>query len=378
MIAGRHSTIRFLVSLLFLCSFVFIGSTSQASTIVPKNRLYNADGSFAGFDTNEPGLYFLAPSAWTLQGTGTTPSAWLTDSSPVGQPGTTFDLRMTLQPDYSRNAGLVATIKNSNPNALFFPLPSTIQHVTLWIPTVLGDVEATLTPDDTMATPVAIYYRLRFTREQLDVLRQLTHGGVTLQGSISYAYVSPEGTGLTAAPLTVQLPERVINEVVNPPAPDPTRWLLDILRRTQMRAPGVLDGPYSLGAGIRVNLRESLMTARLLNDTYRLSIENGVATVRPTAPVNCRGSIDVLVVELGYRVVVDYEAALEAKLDFATMQLELPSLVFSKVTVNGTTSPFYRDLFQKLIQREDVKQKIVTALSAELQKRILQETLFGL
>jgi hypothetical protein len=364
---------------LLVCMLATAARPARADDVVPTTPLTVADGSTVGFATNEPSLYFLMVSQWALMDGGHTPPARLTDAPPAPDGSPRYDLRLVLTPDYRRAAPAVVALRGQDPRALFFPLPSSIQRVTLFIPGALGGIEAELVPDeDGLATPVALYYRLRFDALQLAVLRQLAQSGLALQGSVEYLYAAPDGIQDTAAPLTVLL-DRAELEVSTAPPPDPTAWLADLLATTRLSIRGPLDGPYSLGSGISVQLVNSRVEGALLPGTWALAA-NGTGTISlvPTARPDLAGRIAFDVPALGAQIRVDYRAAMAASLDLNFMQLDLTSFEVTQVTVNGAPSPFYTALLRNLMATPAVRTRVSQALSDELQRRILSQTLFGL
>jgi hypothetical protein len=301
----------------------------------------------------------------------------LTSTVVAGQ--TVYDLRLVLSPDYARDTPTVVAIRGQDPHALFFPLPMAIEHVTLFLPAALGSVQAELVPDETgMNSPVALYYRLRFTADQVTVLRTLANGGLALTGTIAYSYVAPEGPAQTAAPMTVVLHGADLAVSSSPP-PDPTAWLADMLSTTQLSASGVLDGPYALGAGVTIQISGSRIDAHLLPGTWALhAAGDNTIQVLPTQPEDLAGTIAFDVVQLGAHIRVDFRAAFAASLDLAFMQLTITQFNVTSVTVNGSPSAFLTTLLKRLVQDPSVQAQASAALSDELQRRILSQTLFTL
>jgi hypothetical protein len=350
---------------------------ADTTVVVPTDRIFNPDGSVGGFRSNEPGLYFLVASGWTSEEQNGLPAADLVAASD-GTPDA-FDLRLTLRPDYSKNTTLVAEQRGANPKALFFPLPSAVQEVTLFLPDALGSVQAQLTPDSGISTSVAMYYRLRFDAAQLEALRILAHGGVTLQGAVTYAYATASGTEETTAPLTVRIPEAALAHVSTAtPSRDATQWLSDLLTSTELYLPGSLDGRYALGAGISITMRDSLVRGHVLPGSYSLENPAPRIVLTPSAPVNFRGSIRVFAPELNFTLSVTYDASLAMTLDLETMRVQIDAFELKNVSIAGVNSPFYAQLLRTLVKERSFAVKVSNALSSELQRRILSQTLFGL
>jgi hypothetical protein len=350
---------------------------AHAQGVVPTTPLHNPDGSLAGFATSEPSLYFLAPSRWAPVATTGTPPVRLTSVTVGGQ--TLYDLRLVLSPDYARDAPTVVAIRGQDPHALFFPLPMSIEHVALFLPEALGSIQAELVPDELgLSTPVALYYRLRFNAEQLGVLRVLAHGGLTLQGTIVYEYAAPDGIAETATPLTIILNDADLTVSTGGP-PDPTAWLADLLSTTRMSVPGALDGAYSLGGGITVQLSHSRVDARLLANAWALHAgTDNTIQVQPTLPEDLAGTVAFDLAQLGASIRVDYRAAFAATLDLSFMRLSISRFDVTSVTVNGSPSVFWTALLKKLMKDPIVQARVSQTLSDELQHRILSETLFTL
>jgi hypothetical protein len=175
----------FLTSVIVLASLA-LARPAHAQEITPTSSLRNPDNTLAGFATTEPSLYFLVPSSWSPITTSVTPPVRLTSSVVAGQ--TLYDLRLVLSPDYGRDTPTVVALRGQDPHALFFPLLMTISQVTLFLPEALGSVQAELVPDETgLSSPVALYYRLRFTADQVNVLRTLSHSGLALTGAVAYS-----------------------------------------------------------------------------------------------------------------------------------------------------------------------------------------------
>jgi hypothetical protein len=365
---------RLLAGAILLAGLVLATSPARAQAVSPTRELVNPDGSLAGFATSEPSLYLLAPSQWAPLVGGHTPGVRLTSAGP-----SLYDLRLVLAPDYTRTAPTVVSLRQTDAKAIFFPLPMAIQHVTLFLPAALGSVQAELVPDeDGMSTPVALYYRLRFDAAQLAVLRQLSHGALTMQGSIEYGYQAPGGPAETAAPLTIILDDADL-AISTDPAPDTTAWLADLLATTMMDLRGALDGPYALGAGITVQISNSRVTGWMVANTWALSTANdGIVRLTPTRSEDLAGTVTFDLAQLGAHIRVDYQATMAAALDLNLMKLAMSQLDITRVTVNGSPSAFYTTLLKKLMTNPTVRARVGAALTEELQRRILAETLFGL
>jgi len=368
---------RLLTCAVVVASVLLAHPAAQAQAVVPTNPLHNPDGSLAGFATSEPSVYFLIPSRWAPLSAARTPAVRLTSTTQAGS--TLYDLRLVLSPDYSATAPTVVALQNQDAHAVFFPLPMTIDHVVLFLPAALGSIQAELVPDDQgLSTPVALYYRLRFNAEQLGVLRVLAHSGLTMQGAVQYSYPSPTGVAQTAAPITIVLADADLAISTNP-APDPTAWLADLLSATTMSVPGALDGAYSLGAGITVQIANSRVDGGFVPGTWALHVgADNTIRIAPTQTPDLTGTIVFDVVQLGARIRVDYQAAFAATLDLSFMQLSITQLDVTGVTVNGAPSAFYTALLKKLMQTAVVQARVSQALSDQLQRRILSETLFTL
>ena len=82
--------------------------------------------------------------------------------------------------------------------------------------------------------------------------------------------------------------------------------------------------------------------------------------------------------QLGAHIRVDYQATMAASLDLSFMKLAMSQLDITRVTVNGSPSAFYTTLLKKLMTNPTVRARVSAALTEELQRRILAETLFGL
>jgi hypothetical protein len=369
---------RLIAGAILLASLVLVHSPARAQAITPTHELVNPDGSLAGFATSEPSLYFLVPSRWAPLAGGHTPAVRLTSAGSAGGEAL-YDLRLVLAPDYTRATPTVVSLRQADAKALFFPLPMSLEHVTLFLPAGLGSVQAELVPDEQgMSTPVAFYYRLRFTAAQLAVLRQLAHGGLTLTGSVDFAYPAPGGEGETGSPLTIILADADL-AVSSEPTPDPTAWLADLLSTTMMSLRGVLDGPYPLGAGIVVQISNSRVEGWFVPGTWALTVgADAVVQLAPTRSENLAGRVVFDVAQLGSTIRIDYQATMSAALDLSFMRLTMAQFDVTRVTVNGSPSPFYTALLRKLMTNPNVRARVSQALSDELQKRILAETLFGL
>jgi hypothetical protein len=354
-----------------------VAQPAHAQQVTPTSALHNPDGTLAGFVTTEPSLYFLAPASWSPVTNSATPPVRLTSATVAGQ--AVYDLRLVLSPDYARDAPTVVATRGQDAHALFFPLPMTIEHVTLFLPQALGSVAAELVPDETgMTTPVALYYRLRFNTEQLGVLRTLAHSGLTLQGTVEYSYLAPGGSARTAAPMTIILHDADLAVSSSPP-PDPTAWLAGLLSMTELSASGVLDGLYALGGGVAIQISQSRIDAQLLPNTWQLRpAGDNTIQIQPTWPEDLAGTIAFDVVQFGVHIRVDYRAAFAASLDLAFMRLTITEFDVTTVTVNGSSSPFLTALLKKLMQDPSVQARASEALSDALQRRILSQTLFTL
>lgn len=356
---------------------ISLARPAHAQQVNPTSELHNPDGTMAGFATTEPSLYFLVPASWSPIANSATPPVRLTSSVVSGQ--TVYDLRLVLSPDYARDTPTVVALRGQDAHALFFPLPMAIDHVTLFLPQALGGIAAELVPDETgMTTPVALYYRLQFNTEQLGVLRTLAHGGLTLQGTVEYSYTAPGGAARTAAPMTVILDDADLAISSSPP-PDPTAWLADLLSTTQLSEPGLLDGSYALGGGVTIQISQSRVDAHLLPGSWQLHAGgDNVIQVQATQPEDLAGTIAFDVVQLGAHIRVDYRAAFAASLDLAFMRLTITQFDITTVTVNGSPSPFLTALLKNLMHDPIIRARVSEALSDELQRRILSQTLFTL
>lgn len=290
-----------------------------------------------------------------------------------------YDLRLVLSPDYTRDTPTVVAIRGQDSHAMFFPLPMSIEHVSLFLPAALGSIEAELAPDELgLSTPVALYYRLRFNAEQLEVLRVLARGGLALQGTIVYDYAAPDGPAETATPLTIILEDADLAVSTDGP-PDPTAWLADLLSTMTMSVTGVLDGAYPLGGGITVQIQHSRVDAALRPHAWALHAStNNTIQVQPTQPEDLAGTIAFDIAQLGASIRVDYRAAFATTLDLSFMRLSISLFDITSVTVNGSPSAFWTALLKKLMKDPLVRARVSQALSDELQRRILAETLFTL
>jgi len=368
---------RWLTSAAILASAMLSHPAAQAQSIVPTTPLQNPNGTLAGFATNEPSVYFLIPSRWAPLDGAHTPAARTTSTTLAGS--TFYDLRLVLTPDYAATAPTVVALQNQDPHAVFFPLPMTIDHVTLFLPAALGSIQAELVPDEQgLSTAIALYYRLRFNAEQMGVLRVLAHSGLTMQGAVQYTYPSPPGVTQTAAPITIILDDADLAPS-NAPPPDPIAWLADLLSTTTLSAPGVLDGPYALGAGINVQISNSQIDGAFVPGAWALQVgtDNTIRMV-PTQTPDLTGTITFDLAQLGARIRVDYQATFAAALDLSFMQLTITQLDLTSVSVNGSPSAFFTPLLKKLIQTPQVQAKLSEAVTEELQRRILAEALFTL
>jgi hypothetical protein len=229
-----------------------------------------------------------------------------------------------------------------------------------------------------MSTPVALYYRLRFSAAQLTALKTLAHSGLALTGTITYQYAAPQGTGESATPLTVQLAAADL-ELSTDPAPSPTAWLADLLATTHLNAAGVFDGPYSLGGGWNVTLKNTRTEGWLLGGTWSLSSgEDGVIRLNALRTPDMTGRITFDVPNLALHVKVDYQAKMLASLDLQQMRVDISELSITTATISGTTNPFYTSLLRQLLADPAVLARVSQSLTDELQRRILSHTLIGL
>lgn len=367
-----HRPLRYALGAIFLA----LSSPARAGEVAPTSALYGAAGEVVGFATSEQSLYFLTPWRWSLQRNASSAAARLMSADSSGD---SFDLRLVLAPDYAHAAPAVVALRKGDPAALFFPLPITVQRATLFLPDALGSIEAELTPDEeSLATPVALYYRLRFSAEQLSALHSLANGGVALQGAVEFAYAAPTGIETSAAPLTIVL--QAADLVVSPPAPpDPLAWLSDLLATMTLHVAGPIDGPYSLGGGIRVQIANSRLDAWLSRGSWSLDLSRAsAARVSPIQPEDLDGQIGFEVLPLGLKIQVNFRAAFTATLDLLLLQLAIDRLDLTSVAIDGAGNPFYTALLGAKLREPAVRAKIAAALSAELQRRILAHTLFGL
>jgi hypothetical protein len=351
---------------------------AAAPQVVPTSPLHNPDGSRAGFASSEPSLYFLVPSRWSLlPGRCPTPLRLTSLTAPGGE--IVHDLRLVLSPDYSPAAPTVAAIRSQDAQAMFFPLPMDIQQVTLFLPEALGSVQAERVPDALgPSTPVTLYYRLRFSDEQLAVLRLLAQGGLTLTGTAEYSYLSPDGVGDTAAPLTIILDQDALAVATESP-PDPKAWLSGLLSISKLSLSGALDGPYALGGGITVQITESRVEGMLLPDSWALNTgSDGSLELQRTRPENLAGTVVLTIPQLGPAIQVEYGAAVAASLDLSLMRLSTAQLDITRASVSGVPSAFHTALLDKLMNQPAMQGRVAQALSEELQRRILSETLFNL
>lgn len=363
---------RLLAGAALLASSVLANPT-YAQGVVATSALHNPDGSLAGFATSEPSLYFLAPSRWSPIPHSGTPPVRLTSLVSAGQ--TLYDLRLVLSPDYTRDTPTVVAIRTQDAHAVFFPLPMSVEHVTLFLPAALGSIQAELVPDELgLRSPVALYYRLRFNTEQLGVVRTLAHGGLTLQGTIQYAYSAPNGAAETATPLTIILNDADLLVSTAPP-PDPTAWLTDLLTTTIFSGTGVLDGTHTLRSGLSFQITNSSVDAWLLPSSWVLQSGVNVLQIQPTQPEDFAGTIAFDVQQIGAHIRMDFRAALAISLDLSFMQLTITRFDITTTTVNGAPSAFYTALLKQLLQDPAVQADVSQALSDALQRRILAETL---
>jgi hypothetical protein len=168
------------------------------------SRLYDADGTLGGFASSEAGLYFLTAPRWTLAGSSLGVPAVSLVAADTASPPSAYDLRILLAPDYEERRPLVRQVRARDAGALFVPLPITVTHAALFLPQALGTIEAELVPAGDTG-PAFLYFRVRFTCPQLDVLRTLAHGGVALEGALTYDFTANDGPSSSTAPILVQL-----------------------------------------------------------------------------------------------------------------------------------------------------------------------------
>lgn len=349
---------------------------TTSEPVEPTGRIYNPDGSLAGFSTNEPNVFLLAPSSWQLFDRGSGPSAVLT---PVSGSADTYDLQLALSAEYGHAAPAVAEILSHTPEAFFFPLPLTVKGVSLFLPPELGSLVAELIPGEGVQSPVAIYYRLRLTSSQVDVFRVLAQSPLALQGAIELSYQGGSEDFETAVPLTIAIGAEVFEPTDERPT-SPIEWLDDLLRVTHLRLRGALDGAYALGGGISLTLEDTSVEAEFVDGQYELV--SGMPTVVVARPIgeegNLSGIIELYVRELALSVSIDYEARIEISLNLLTVAVIVEELDIVDAEVNGTESSFYRQLLQQLVTRPDVRDALSQGLTEELQRRILSETLIGI
>jgi hypothetical protein len=359
-------------SLLFLAPSAVLAQDG-ASPVTPTTQLTNPDGSWAGFATSEAGVYFVVSSSWRSD-----PEAGIGSATLAAADADAYDLRLTLQPDYSAAAPAVAQLKAADFKTLFFPLPSTPLEVSLFLPEELGAIQAYLVPDVGVSNSLALYYRLRFSAEQLEVLRQLARGGVTLQGAISYEYPTELGTQVTSAPLTVRVPEATL-DTLDDSEPDSTIWLRDLLDDRELSVPSALDGRYALGSGISVSIRDSTLHGRVLAGSYQLQDESPmIRIVANEGAASFSARITFRVPELNLNIQADYRAQLTAQLDLSLMSFSVERLVATQVTIGGADNPFYKRLIDQLTAQPKFTRLVSNELTDQLQRRILSQTLFGL
>ncbi len=356
-----------------ICILITLAAPCLAAQVVvtPTVRLYNPDRSVAGFGSNEPGLYFLIASKWTL---AKLPNAVTLLDLGAGQ----YDLRLTLSPSYASAVPLVSEIRAVEPRALFFPLPSRLDEVSLSLPEALARPVAQLAPEGGVATPIAVYYRLRLDEAGLSALRQLARGGVTLQGAVTYSFAANGTDEQTTAPLSVHLPTGALDLGVAPPATSPTAWLEDILHSAVLDAPGALDGVYDLGQGFGVTLERTRVRGDLRDGTYNLARVANAIRLSPTQENVLEGQIAIHVRELSLDLSLSYSARLAMTLDLDTVRVTVDSLSIGRAALDGHSSPFYGELLSRLTREQALLTKLSNALTRELQARILSKTLFGI
>src|SRR5262245_42044498 len=107
-----------------------VGPPAAHADIVPTTPLTDGHGQTVGYATSEPGVYFAVPSGWGRFEGGRTPAARITvvndcagchlgpdPGLPHVNIGATFDLRLTVAPDYGRAAPAVVAVLQQDPSA---------------------------------------------------------------------------------------------------------------------------------------------------------------------------------------------------------------------------------------------------------------------
>ncbi|MFP2960033.1 hypothetical protein ACLEPN_19945 [Myxococcus sp. 1LA] len=374
LVPGRSGHVRRLL----LLAGLLLSTSALAQAVVPTSPIYDAIGKTVGFNTNEPGTYFLIPGAYLKADRQSPPAAYLTTAGlgPDGRP--LYDLRVVFTPSYAHAAGAVVSVRAADPQALFFPLPMFVDRVRLFLPPALGSVVAQMTPDDGMSTPYALYYRLRLTEAQVSVFRQLARSGLVLQGTVGTQYAVPGGQQYSSVPITLLLPESTFGSTLPAYTPRPEQWLKDLMEDTQLYLEGTLDGRYVLGGFVYVTFQNSLIQGSMRTGAFDVVSQGvGKLAVVATAVPNMDGQVHVYIPELGLPITMNYQAVFEATLDLYMMEVEMTRFDITAVQVNGASSPFYTQLLANLMQQPGIREELAAALTRELQERILAQTLFG-
>jgi hypothetical protein len=361
-------------AIFFLLGMFFSPHSAWAeSPVMPKAPLLAAGGELVGYESSDPDTYFVVPNAWLLARDSQGPMASLVES--LESPGS-YDLRLVLAPSYDLASSTVANLIKMNPNALFFPLPSRMIEANLFLPPALGSITASLVPDKQFPSAVAVYYRLHLSGEQVEIIRSLARGNVTFQGTMTYAFATSDGEQNTSAPLTVQLEPGVL---VRKTGDDRSvSCVTDMLALSELYVPRVLDGSYDLGGFIDFTLSRSVVTGSFIPGSQQLvRARDLVKNVANRSP-NFRGKVTFYVEELDLPIEIAYEANLSMTLDLKTVRVDLQKFEISSVVVNGDTSTFYATLMGQLLSNQKVVGTLSRELTAELQRRILSNSLFGL
>jgi hypothetical protein len=364
-----------LKSALFFLFGLFISNHPALAdaSIIPKAPLVAEDGTLIGYESSDHDTYFLIPNTWTLARDCQGPMASLVES--MERPGY-YDLRLVLEPSYDRARSTVAKLIKNSPNALFFPLSSRMIEAKLFLPPILGSITAQLVPDHQYPSTLAVYYRLLLSIEQVEVIRHLARGNATLQGTMTYAYATMDGEQETTAPLTVQLDANIFGRKTDEDRS--VSWLSDMLGLSELYVPRVLDGNYDLGGFVNFTLQNSIVTGSFIHGSQQLVRTLDLVKNVTNGSPNFRGMVTLYIEELDLPIDITYEAHLLMTLDLKSVRVNLQKFDMTSVAVNGQTSVFYAGLMKQLLSDQRIIESLSRELTAELQRRILSNSLFGL
>ena len=188
---------RFFIKILFFV-LAYCYESLLAKNILPMYPIYE-EQNIVAYSSNEVDLYFIPPFNFTVNRQKNYPTVWINHNDDRSE------IRILLEPNYSRSMKWIRKTRESAPNTIFLPMKAIVDEIQLFLPSGLGHVEAQLTPDLPFNDITGVYYRISFNRDQFKNFLKISRSGLALQGFIGITYSISTVFQKSVLPLTIDL-----------------------------------------------------------------------------------------------------------------------------------------------------------------------------